>query len=191
MKLGGYIKAVPSTLVAMLAVTTASVLIPMDVPRIGAIPRSLPSVALPEFEMAELMLIIKPALVLAIVGALDSLLTSLVADAVTKTRHDSEQELVAQGLGDFFSGVLGGLPGAGATMRTVANVSQCWRSRSSLRRCARASPAGRIVGDLSPGVSDPHGSAGGDSHYGRHWHCRLQGFASRAQCPARRCFGDL
>ena len=95
MKLGGYIKAVPSTLVAMLAVTTASVLIPMDVPRIGAIPRSLPSVALPEFEMAELMLIIKPALVLAIVGALDSLLTSLVADAVTKTRHDSEQELVA------------------------------------------------------------------------------------------------
>ena len=95
-----FTKAVPSTLVAMLVVTTGSVLVTMDVPRIGPIPRGLPSLALPEFEMGQLMLIIKPALMLAIVGALDSLLTSLVADAVTKTRHDSEQELVGQG-GDF------------------------------------------------------------------------------------------
>lgn len=58
---------------------------------------------------------------LAIVGSIDSLLTSLVADSVTKTRHDSERELMGQGIGNVVSGLIGGLPGAGATMRTVVN----------------------------------------------------------------------
>ena len=59
---------------------------------------------------------------LATLGAIDSLLTSLVADNITRTRHDSEQELVGQGIGNLLSGLFGGLPGAGATMRTVINV---------------------------------------------------------------------
>jgi SulP family sulfate permease len=73
-----------------------------------------------DFEMFQIILI--PALMLAIVGSIDSLLTSLVADAVTKTRHDSERELIGQGIGNIASGLIGGLPGAGATMRTVVNV---------------------------------------------------------------------
>ena len=59
---------------------------------------------------------------LAILGAIDSLLTSLVADNITHTQHDSEQELIGQGIGNLLSGLFGGLPGAGATMRTVINV---------------------------------------------------------------------
>ncbi|MHC5008671.1 MAG: SulP family inorganic anion transporter [Planctomycetota bacterium] len=115
-------KLVPGTLIGLLIVTTASVLFSLDVPRIGDIPRGLPSFNLPEFEFAQFKLIIFPALMLAVVGSLDSLLTSLVADAMTKTRHGSERELVGQGIGNMVAGVFGGLPGAGATMRTVVNV---------------------------------------------------------------------
>ncbi len=67
-------------------------------------------------------IILIPAIMLALVGSIDSLLTSLVADAVTKTRHDSERELMGQGIGNIVAGLVGGLPGAGATMRTVVNV---------------------------------------------------------------------
>ena len=90
--------------------------------RIGSIPRGLPSINLPAFDLAQLKLVILPAIMLAVVGSLDSLLTSLVADAITKTRHNSERELIGQGLGNVLAGMIGGLPGAGATMRTVVNV---------------------------------------------------------------------
>ena len=64
-------------------------------------------------------------------GSLDSLLTSLVADAMTKTRHESERELIGQGLGNVLAGMIGGLPGAGATMRTVVNVKSGGRMHLS------------------------------------------------------------
>src|SRR5690606_30832043 len=60
--------------------------------------------------------------VLALLGSIDTLLTALVADSITRTQHDSDKELVGQGLGNLLAGLIGGLPGAGATMRTVVNV---------------------------------------------------------------------
>jgi SulP family sulfate permease len=115
-------KLVPGTLIGLIVMTTVSVLLPLDVPRIGNIPRGLPSFNLPDFDLAQFKLIIFPAIMLGVVGSLDSLLTSLVADAMTKTRHGSERELVGQGIGNIAAGLIGGLPGAGATMRTVVNV---------------------------------------------------------------------
>ena len=94
----------------------------VDIPRIGEIPRGLPTPSLPVWDFAKFQLILVPAVMLSIVGSIDSLLTSLVADSVTKTRHDSERELVGQGIGNIVSGLIGGLPGAGATMRTVVNI---------------------------------------------------------------------
>jgi SulP family sulfate permease len=117
-----FIKLVPSTLVALVVMTTTSVVMGIDSPLIGKIPRGLPKPGVPEWDLAKFQLILVPALLLAVVGSIDSLLTSLVADAITKTRHDSERELIGQGAGNIVAGLIGGLPGAGATMRTVVNV---------------------------------------------------------------------
>ena len=114
--------AVPGTLVALIAVTLVSVMLQMEVPRIGTIPAGLPEIRIPDLDWGGFRLILVPAFVLAVVGAIDSLLTSLVADSVTKTHHDSDRELFGQGLGNLLAGAIGGLPGAGATMRTVVNV---------------------------------------------------------------------
>ena len=78
-----------------------------------------------------LPLLIAAAIQLAFLGAIDSLLTSLVADNLTRTQHDSNRELVGQGLGNIAAGLIGGIPGAGATMRTVLNVEAGGRSRLS------------------------------------------------------------
>lgn len=124
-------KAVPSALVALVVVTSASVLMGVDVPRIGEIPRGLPDFGMPEWDWSAFKYIVTPALVLAIVGGLDSLLTSLVADNLTKTKHDSERELMGQGVGNLVAGFFGGLPGAGATMRTVVNIKAGGRNKLS------------------------------------------------------------
>ena len=89
---------------------------------LGNIPTGLPSPQLPIFELALLAGMLKSALMLAALGSIDSLLTSLVADNVTRTYHESDRELVGQGIGNTIAGFFGGLPGAGATMRTVVNV---------------------------------------------------------------------
>ena len=74
--------------------------------------------------------LIKAGLVLALLGAIDSLLTSLVADNITQTNHDSNRELIGQGVANAAAGFLTGLPGAGATMRTVINIKSGARHRS-------------------------------------------------------------
>ena len=117
-----FTKVVPGTLIGLVIMTTVSVVAGIEVPRIGEIPRGLPTPSIPEWDLAKFQLILIPAAMLAIVGSIDSLLTSLVADSVTKTRHDSEKELMGQGIGNVVAGLFGGLPGAGATMRTVVNV---------------------------------------------------------------------
>ena len=89
---------------------------------------------LPEFKLQELFnlppdyiwLGLKFALMLAALGAIDSLLTSIVADNITKTRHDSNRELMGQGIGNMIAACFAGLPGAGATMRTVVNIKSGW-----------------------------------------------------------------
>ena len=121
---------VPSPLLALLIVTPLSVVLFNDdkltakgldvVARIGQIPEGGLQFSLPEFKYQAL--IITGGLQLAVLGAIDSLLTSLVADNITQTRHDSNRELIGQGIGNAVGGFFGGLPGAGATMRTVINV---------------------------------------------------------------------
>jgi len=92
------------------------------VPSLGAIPMGLPSIALPAVSPVFLASLAPTALTLAVLGAVDSLLTSLVADSMTSSFHNSDRELVGQGIGNTVAGLFGGHAGAGATMRTVVNV---------------------------------------------------------------------
>ncbi len=122
---------VPSPLLALLIVTPLSVLFFGDasleaqglqpIPRIGAIPDGGLAFTMPNWS-EHFPVIIKAGLVLAVLGAIDSLLTSLVADNISQTRHNSDRELIGQGLGNSLAGLFTGLPGAGATMRTVINI---------------------------------------------------------------------
>ena len=133
-------KKVPSTLVALLVMTVVSLFIDMEgVPTIGKIPSGLP---LPFFASGKVTLagldwgvILKaaiiPGLTLAGLGSIDTLLTSVVADNITKTKHNSNRELIGQGIGNAIAGLFCGLPGAGATMRTVVNVKSGGRTQLS------------------------------------------------------------
>ncbi|WP_230384875.1 SulP family inorganic anion transporter [Piscirickettsia salmonis] len=89
---------------------------------IGNIPSGIPKLHWPTFDIPHLRVIITSALLLAVLGAVDSLFTSLVANNITHEHHHSDRELIGQGLGNMASGLIGGLPGAGATMRTVASI---------------------------------------------------------------------
>ena len=117
-------RLIPSPLLALIIGTTvATVIFPnQGLNLIGEIPRGLPSLRLPAFPLDRLREMIGYGLMLAMLGSIDSLLTSLVADNITRTNHDSDRELIGQGIGNMLSGLCGGLPGAGATMRTVINV---------------------------------------------------------------------
>lgn len=115
-------KSIPAALVALLIGTAISELWRFDVPKIGALPSGLPSLALSLPSANAFMPILMAGISLAILGSLDSLLGSVVVDQVTNTRHNSDKELVGQGMGNIMSGIFGGLPGAGATMRTLLNI---------------------------------------------------------------------
>jgi SulP family sulfate permease len=121
---GRLARVVPSPLVALVVCTGLSIVLfgQSDVARIGEIPQGLPQIQWPQLNLAQMRSIVGYGLMLAILGAIDSLLTSLVADNITRTQHNSEQELIGQGIGNLLSGLFGGLPGAGATMRTVINI---------------------------------------------------------------------
>ena len=112
----------PPTLAALLAGTLLSVLWLTDIPVIGDVPTGLPDIRLPELAVGTLARSVQPALIIALLGSIDSLLTSLVADAMTRTRHNPNRELIGQGIGNMAAGFIGGLPGAGATMGTVVNI---------------------------------------------------------------------
>ena len=121
---------VPSPLLALLIITPLSVVLFNDgnlgekgldqLARIGDIPKGGLQFNMPNW--SNRTLILTGGLQLAVLGAIDSLLTSLVADNITQTRHDSNRELIGQGIGNAVAGFFNGLPGAGATMRTVINV---------------------------------------------------------------------
>lgn len=119
-------KAIPSTLVALISMTIVTTFIGLEVPVIGTIPSSLPELkigAIASIHASDITLIIELALTLALLGSIDSLLTSVIADNITKTKHHSNRELVGQGIGNILASCIGGLPGAGATMRTLVNVN--------------------------------------------------------------------
>ncbi|MBN1313155.1 MAG: SulP family inorganic anion transporter [Anaerolineae bacterium] len=127
-------KAVPSALVALLAGTLASLMLRLDVPVIGDIPSGLPAVTLNEMisvAPADYLIILEFALVLAMLGSIDSLLTSVIADNITKTKHNSNRELIGQGIGNMAAALIGGIPGAGATKGTVVNINAGGRTRLS------------------------------------------------------------
>jgi SulP family sulfate permease len=110
---------------------------------IGEIPAGLPSIQMPTFSAAEWQTMVIDALVLAMLGSIDALLTSVIADSLTRTQHNSDKELVGQGLGNLASGLFGGLPGAGATMGTVVNIQT--GARSALSGLTRALILGVVV----------------------------------------------
>ncbi len=133
-------KKVPSTLVALVVMTIVAVCIKFDSKlTIGEIPSGFP---MPfflkdgmDFSQVNWLSVVKmsvlPALTLAGLGSIDTLLTSVVADNTTKVKHNSNQELMGQGIGNMMVGLFAGLPGAGATMRTVVNIKSGGRNRLS------------------------------------------------------------
>ncbi|MEJ1221337.1 SulP family inorganic anion transporter [Sediminicola sp. 1XM1-17] len=126
--------AVPSTLVALLVVSGVAFGFGLDYRPIEQIPSGLPLPNLEIFTKFSLTAItpyIFTAFTLALLGAIDSLLTSVVADNMTKTKHQPNKELVGQGIGNSIAAVFGGIPGAGATIRTVVNISAGGKTRLS------------------------------------------------------------
>ncbi|CAD7695320.1 unnamed protein product [Ostreobium quekettii] len=115
-------KRVPGSLLGLFVGTTLASVMGLNVPLLGHIPTNLPVPIGLSIPPAMIPLIAKNAVILAVLGAIDSLLTSLVADAITHTYHDSDKEMLGQGLGNAVAGLFGGIASAGATMRTVVNV---------------------------------------------------------------------
>ena len=117
-------KIVPPQLVALIVGTVISMTVFQgeDIRRIGEIPVGLPPLQLPTFSAGQLTVMFVNAVMLGMLGCIDTLLTAVVADSLTRTEHKSDKELIGQGIGNIISGICGGLPGAGATMGTVVNI---------------------------------------------------------------------
>ena len=126
--------AIPSTLVALLIMSGIAVGFKLDYRAIETIPSGLPLPNLSiftEFSFSSVIPYVFTALTLALLGAIDSLLTSVVADNMTKTKHEPNRELVGQGIGNTIGAIFGGIPGAGATIRTVVNINAGGKTRIS------------------------------------------------------------
>lgn len=126
-------RIVPPQLVALIAGTVLSLILfpELDIRRIGAIPAGFPDLQFPTFRPDQLQLMFVDAAVLGMLGCIDALLTSVVADSLTRTEHNSNKELIGQGLGNLMSGLFGGIAGAGATMGTVVNIQTGGRTALS------------------------------------------------------------
>ncbi|WP_088239986.1 SulP family inorganic anion transporter [Calothrix rhizosoleniae] len=126
-------RIVPPQLIALIAGTVLSLVLfsGVDIRRIGEISATLPTMQMPTFEIGQLQLMFVDAAVLGMLGCIDALLTSVVADSLTRTEHNSNKELIGQGLGNLMSGLFGGIPGAGATMGTVVNIQAGGRTALS------------------------------------------------------------
>ncbi|ONI85421.1 sulfate transporter [Actinosynnema sp. ALI-1.44] len=139
------IKSIPASLIALVIITAALPLIgsllhdvrigPVAlnsvVDYIGQIPEAIPTIAIPQFDGSLLLTLVLPALSIALLGSIDSLLTSVVMDNITGNRHRSNKELIGQGLGNIASGLFGGMASAGATVRSVVNVRSGGRTALS------------------------------------------------------------
>ena len=125
---------VPSTLVALLVMSAIAIIGGLDYRPIPEIPQGLPefkSEIFTNFTLNSLTPYIFTALTLALLGAIDSLLTSIVADNMTKTKHKPNKELIGQGIGNSIASLFGGIPGAGATIRTVVNINSGGKTKLS------------------------------------------------------------
>ena len=126
----------PAPLVALLTGTLLGILWFTNAPVIGAIPMSFPEIQIGLPSASFLLHAVEPALILALLGCVDSLLTSLVADSLTGKQHNPNKELVGQGIGNTVAGLIGALPGSGATMGTVTNIRAGGTSPVSGALCA-------------------------------------------------------
>ncbi len=126
-------KFAPPQLVALIVGTVISVTVfgNVDIRRIGEIQAGLPALQLPVFQGAQIQRMLVDGAVLGMLGCIDALLTSVVADSLTRTEHNSNKELIGQGIGNVMSGLFGGLGGAGATMGTVVNIQAGGRTALS------------------------------------------------------------
>tara|TARA_R110002073_G_scaffold296322_1_gene462307 strand:- start:16698 stop:18560 length:1863 start_codon:yes stop_codon:yes gene_type:complete len=125
---------IPSTLVALVVMSGIAVGFGLDYRPIEEIPTGLPipnMEIITGFSLASITPYIFTALALALLGAIDSLLTSVVADNMTKTKHKPNKELIGQGIGNSIASLFGGIPGAGATIRTVVNINAGGKTRLS------------------------------------------------------------
>ncbi|QCE41341.1 SulP family inorganic anion transporter [Psychroserpens sp. NJDZ02] len=125
---------IPSALVALIVVSGVAYGFKLGYRTIEEIPLGLPKPNLEiftRFDLASVTPYIFTAITLALLGAIDSLLTSVVADNMTKTKHNPNKELIGQGIGNSIASIFGGLPGAGATIRTVVNINAGGRTRLS------------------------------------------------------------
>ncbi|MBD0267945.1 MAG: SulP family inorganic anion transporter [Cyanobacteria bacterium Co-bin8] len=129
---------VPPQLVALIVGTIVSLVVfqDADIRRIGEIPVGLPTLQVPTFSAGQLTVMFVDAIMLGLLGCIDTLLTAVIADSLTRTEHQSNKELIGQGIGNMVSGLCGGLPGAGATMGTVVNIQT--GARSALSGLSRA-----------------------------------------------------
>lgn len=134
-KLKSYI---PPQLLALILGTVVSIMVfsDIDIRRIGEIPTGLPDFMMPVFSVEQWQIMFVDAIVLGMLGCIDALLTSVVADSLTRQRHNSDKELIGQGIGNMMSGMFGGLPGAGATMGTVVSIQA--GSKTALSGIVRA-----------------------------------------------------
>ncbi len=127
-------RKVPSVLVALLVGTGVSLALNLDVPVIGDIPSGLPALQIGSFlsvASEHYVFILQSGVTLALLGSIDSLLTSVIADNITKDQHDSRRELIGQGIGNVVASLFGGIPGAGATKGTVVAINAGARTRLS------------------------------------------------------------
>nr|WP_224721251.1 MULTISPECIES: SulP family inorganic anion transporter [Vibrio] len=149
-----YRKYVPAQLVALVAVTLLSVILfdIEDIRRIGEIPAGLPSLVAPYIDTDMFVEMVIDALVLGTLGCIDTLLTAVIGDSLTRKEHDSDKELRGQGLANMISGLFGALPGAGATMGTVTNIQV--GARSPLSGVIRALMLALVV-LVAGGLTEP------------------------------------
>ena len=126
--------AIPSTLVALVVMSGIAIAFGLDYKPIEEIPSGLPILQLEiftTFKFATIKPYIFTGFTLALLGAIDSLLTSIVADNMTKTQHNPNKELIGQGIGNSIASIFGGIPGAGATIRTVVNINSGGKTKLS------------------------------------------------------------
>ena len=150
-------KFLPPSVAALTIGTLLGVLLLSDAPIIGEVPTGLPDVKIPEFALADLGTALPPAVTIALLGSINSLLTARVADSLTRQSHDPNRELMGVGAANVVVALVGGVPGAGATSCTVANVRAGGRSRVSGVLCATVLLAlllglGRYVGSIPHAV---------------------------------------
>ena len=127
-----FIKKIPGSLIALIAATVAVQVLGLNVETIGSrfgqIPSSFPMPSFPHINLAIVKELFQPALTIAILGAIEALLSAVVADGMIGTKHRSNTELIAQGIANIASPIFGGIPATGAIARTATNIKNGGRT---------------------------------------------------------------